>query len=146
MPINAFPVRAAVCPCKRMRCSSLSSCSAPPPSPPYERWRREDHISQSQRCIGDIGMWWPAISHEHLPARPVPSTATISSPALCIDFKLTGVVMASVDVAACLPAPSCVIPSVCYGCHVCKAISRLVVSGQLLHPLLMELLTGDKLK
>ncbi len=38
-----------------------------------EEGRKEHHISQSQRCIGDIGTWQPSISHKHLPARPVPS-------------------------------------------------------------------------
>lgn len=48
---------------------------------------------------------------------------------------------------ACLPALCLVIylSTVCYGCHVCRAINVLVVSGQLLHLLLMERLTGNKL-
>lgn len=107
-----------------------------------EEGRKEHHVSQSQRCIGDIGTWQPAISHKCLPARPLPSASTISSPTSSIDFRLTGVVIASGVFAW----PASCDTSVCYDCHVCWAISVLVVSGQLLHLLLMELLTGNKLK
>lgn len=139
----------------------VRGCAAPPsppapnprPSPnstPDEREieeeRKEDHISQSQRCIGDIGTWQPAISHKHLPGLPVPSTSTISSPTLSIDFRLTGVVIANRDLVLCLPAQPCVIPLYVMAVMYVGAISVLAVSGQLLHPLLMELLTRNKLK
>lgn len=117
-------------------CATLPISPSPnslPDKREIEKERKKDHISQSQRCIGDIGTWQPAISHKHLPAWP----STISSPTSCIDFRLTGVVK---DMWRCVCLP------VCYGCHVCRAISVLVTSGQLLHPLLMELLTGNKLK
>ena len=71
--------------------------------------RKEDHISQSQRCISDIGNLQPAISHKHLPARLEPSISSISSIS-SIDFRRTGVVIASVDVTRCLPALPCAIP------------------------------------
>lgn len=72
----------------------------------------------------------------------MPCTDTISSPSSGIDFRPIGVVIAGVTVAATIVY----ICMLCYGCHVCRAISFHVVAGQLLHPLLMELLTGNKLK
>lgn len=108
-----------------------------------EEERKEHHISQSQRRIGDIGTWQPAISHKCLPARPVPSGSTISSPTSSIDYRLTGVVIASVDVAVCLPDLPCVIP---LNVMAVMYVGPLVCLWYQVNPLLMELLTGNTLK
>lgn len=150
--VKRFPVRERVCPCKGT-CYSSPILLLPPPTRPSpstlsdrrgnKGWR-EDHISRSQLRAGDLRTWQPAISHEHLPS--VSGSNTISSPNSGIDYKVTGVVMAGGDVAACLPTPVCYVCRLRYGCHVCRAISISVAAGQLLHSLLMELLTGNKLK
>lgn len=104
--VKCFPVREGVCPCKGMcRPSLLSSPRSPVSQHAVRQERnkgeREDHISQSQLCAGDLRTWPPAISHEHLPS--VSSPNTISSPSSGIDFRLTGLVIAGADVAECLP-------------------------------------------
>lgn len=105
---KCFHVREGVCPCKGMCYSSLFYCPPPTPTHPSPNLlsdkreiddRKWDHISQSQRCIGAIGIWQPAISHKHLPAGPVSCINTISSCNSGIDFRPTGVVIADVDVA-----------------------------------------------
>lgn len=84
-----------------------------------EKEKKEDHISQSQCCIGDIGIWQPTISNKHLPDQPAPSTSTASSPTLSIDFWQTGLVIANVDLPLCLSPLTCVIPVMYVGAFAC---------------------------
>lgn len=95
---------------------SLSAAARPllPISPPMqtaemiEEERKENHISRSQRCIGDIGSCRWAISSKHLlgPARSKRLHSQSPPPTLHIDFRLTGVV----DVPVWLPVLTYVTP------------------------------------